>query len=184
MLNEKIREKIEAKHGQKMTYSQDCESLSESIYKETGERLSIATLKRLFGFVGLQVVPRMSTMDIIAQYVGYPNYNILAKEIGDDTEISDFTPVDEIVASETDEGTQIQISYDPGRVLVLTYIGEGYFIVNESIKSKLQKGDKIKVSHLTKGFKLLVSDVIRDGRSLGAYTGAKEGGLTSVEIIG
>lgn len=184
MLNGKIREKIEEKHGQKMQYSQDCEALSESIFQATGERLSLATLKRLFGFVGLQVAPRQSTMDIIAQYVGYPNYKLLAKEIGDDTEISDFTPVDEVVASATPEGTMVQITYDPGRVIVLTYLGDGWFIVNESIKSKLQQGDKIKVSHLTKGFKLKVSEVIRDGRDLGSYTGAKEGGLTSVEIIG
>lgn len=184
MLNEKLREMIETRHGRKLNYSQECEALSESIFQATGERLSMATLKRLFGFVGLQVTPRRSTMDIIAQYVGYPNYQILAKEIGDDTDISDFTPVDEVVSAETDEGTQVQISYEPGRVLVLTYIGNGYYIVNESQKSKLLKGDKIKVSHLRLGGELVVQEVIRDGKNLGSYTGAKQGGLTSIEIIG
>lgn len=36
---------------------------------------------------------------------------------------------------------------------------------------------------MAKGFELLVSDVIRDGRSLGQYHAAKDGGLTSLEII-
>lgn len=183
MLNKALIEKIEERYGKKLVYSTDVESLCEHIFETTKERLGVSTLKRMFGFVGQKVEPRTSSMDIIAQYCGYPNYELMAKDMGEDTEISDFSPVDEVVANEIPEGTMIQVSYEPARILVLTYIGNGWFIVNESQKSKLIKGDKIRASHLTKGFKLLASDVMREGRSLGPYTAAKEGGLTSVEII-
>lgn len=184
MLNLKIIEKIEGRFGRKLLYPRDVAALQQHIFEQTKENLGGSTLKRMFGFVGYGGKNRQSTMDVIAVYCGYNDYKQMAMDLGEDYEVSDFEPVDEIVTVDLSQGTMVQISYDPGRVLVLTYIGDGYYIINESIKSKLQKGDKIKVSHLTKGFKLLVSDVIRDGQSLGAYTGAKEGGLTSVEVIG
>lgn len=183
MLNQEIIKKIEEKFGRKLQYSNDCESLSEAILEETGERLSVATLKRMAGFASLSVEPRKSTMDIIAQYVGYPNYELLAKELGQDTEISDFAYVEEVRSQELKEGTQIQITYDPGRLLVLTYLGNDKFIVNESYKSKLQQGDNVVISHFAKGFELLIFDVIRNGESLGSYQAAKAGGLTSIEIF-
>ena len=183
MITEALKEKIEEKFGRKLRYSADLDALAQAIVDETKENLGVSTLKRLLGFVSQEVVPRRSTLDIIAQYCGYPNYSLMAYDIGTDTEISDFTVVDEIVSSELEEGTMVQVTYDPNRVLVLTYLGNDYFIVNESQKSKLQKGDHLKITHLTKGFELKVGEVIREGKNLGSYTGAKQGGLTSVEII-
>ena len=36
---------------------------------------------------------------------------------------------------------------------------------------------------LVKGQELLVTEVIRDGKSLGGFRGAKDGGLVSLEIM-
>lgn len=183
MINQEIIKKIEEKFGRKLEYSCDCDALSEAIIEETGQRIAMSTLKRMAGFVSKKCKPRLSTMDIIAQYVGYPNYKLLAKEINDDTEISDFARVEELESKSLKEGTQLQITYDPERLLVLTYLGNDQFIVNESYKSKLQPGDKVTISHFTKGFELLVSDVVRNGVSLGPYQAAKGGGLTSIEVF-
>ena len=183
MLNQEIIRKIEEKFGKKLQYGNDCEALSEAIIEETGQRISVATLKRMTGFTSQQCIPHISTMDILAQYIGYPNYQLLAQDIDEDTEISDFAWVEELESKSLKEGTQLQITYDPGRVLVLTYLGNDTFIVNESYKSKLQQGDKVTISHFTKGFELLVSDVMRNGESLGPYQAAKTGGLTSIEVF-
>ena len=182
MLNKEIIRKIEEKFG-KIQYSSHCDALAEAIREETGQPIALSTLKRMMGFVSQECTPRLSTMDILAKYIGYPNYKLLAKEINDDTEISDFAWVDELESKSLKEGTQLQITYDPGRVLVLTYLGSDTFIVNESYKSKLQQGDKVTISHFTKGFELLVSDVVRNGESLGPYQAAKTGGLTSIEVF-
>lgn len=183
MINQEIIKKIEEKFGKKLQYSSDCEALSEAILEETGERISVATLKRMAGFVSKTCKPRLATMDILSLYIGYPSYNLLSKELNADTEISDFAWVEELESKSLKEGTQLQITYDPGRVLVLTYLGNNMFIVNESYKSKLQQGDKVTISHFTKGFELLVSDVVRNGESLGSYQAAKAGGLTSIELF-
>lgn len=182
-LSKELIKRIEAKLGRQLKYSADCELLAQAIEDITGERLGVTTIKRLFGFAGEQVEPRGTTMDIIAQYLGYRDMNHMASKLGNEADISMFTPVDEIDPAELMEGTQIQISYDPDRVIVMTYIGEGRFIVNESVNSKLRKGDKLHIAQLAKGFELLALDVVRDGMSLGPYHSAKNGGLTSIEII-
>ena len=184
MISKEIIERIEARHGHKLHYNNDCNALSEHIFEVTGERLSVSTLKRMFGFVSLEVEPRKSTMDIIAQFIGYPNYELLINDIGKDTKISQFSDIEEVITSDLKEGSQIKITYDPNRILILTYLGNEYFIVNKSLNSKLCKGDKIRVSHFVKGFELIVSDVIRDNTSIGSYRAAKSGGLTSIEFFG
>lgn len=183
MLNQAVIKKIEEKFGMKLEYGRQCIALSEAIYEDTSERLSETTLKRMFGFTGQECVPHRSSMDILAQYLNYPDWKTLSAELHEDSEISDFSEVEEIVSSDLKEGTQVQITYDPQRLLVLTYLGDYFYIVNESYKSKIQKGDKIRVTHLTIGQPLIVAQIIREGKSLGSYTGAKMGGLTSIEVF-
>lgn len=182
-LSKEFRKKIEERFGAPLAYSADCERLAVAIEEATGERLGVTTIKRMFGFAGEQVVPRGSTMDILAQYLGYTDMKDMTRQLGDASDISMFTPVDEIDISSLAPGTQIQIAYEPGRLLVMTYMGRNWFIINESIGSKLRKGDKIRLIQLAKGFELLATDIVRDGTNLGSYHAAKNGGLVSMEII-
>ena len=183
MAKSEILKKIESRFGREIRYSQECEALSEAIFEVTGERLGITTLKRMFGLVGEKVVPRKSTMDIIAQYTGYSDYSGMLKDMGDDTQLSAFTPVDGIDVSELEDGTQVQIAYRPNRLLIMTYLGDFRFIINESHNSKVVKGDTLKITHLNNGFELVVLEVVRDGVNLGQYVAAKDGGITTIEII-
>ncbi len=182
-LSKELIKKVEARLGRPLKYSADCELLAQAIEDMTGERLGVTTIKRLFGFAGEQTEPRGTTMDIIAQYLGYSDMKDMASKLGNQSDISMFTPVDQLDIAGLEEGTQIQIAYDPDRVIVLTYMGDCRFIVNESINSKLRKGDKVHITQLAKGFELMVGDVVRDGNSIGSYHSAKNGGLTSIEII-
>lgn len=182
-LSKELIRKVEARLGRPLKYSSDCELLAQAIEDITGERLGVTTVKRLFGFAGEQTEPRGTTMDIIAQYLGYADMKDMASKLGNQSDISMFTPVDDLNIEYLDEGTQIQVTYDPDRVIVMTYIGNFRFIVNESINSKLRKGDKIHLTQLAREFEMLVLDVVRDGNSLGPYHSAKNGGLTSIEII-
>lgn len=176
----RLREKI----GLEMTRSADFDVLSQAIRDNTNENLGVNTLKRLFGFKTDKVVPRLSTMDVIAQYLGSSDYESLIKELGEDADISVFSPIDCIEVQDLDRGSQIRITYDPGRVLLLTYIGDFKFIVNEVEGSKnIQKGDILTITQLAVDHRFVVSHVIRDSVDLGAYESAKFRGLKSVEII-
>lgn len=175
---------IAERFGREIRYSQDCEALSEDVFARTGERLGVSTLKRMFGFTAAVVEARPSTMDIIAQYLGYGNgYKELAADLDDDASISAFDNIDTVDLSSIGIGTRIILTYSPNRRIAMTYEGEGWFEINESENSKLISGDIIRVANLTVGFELLATNVIREGRSLGAYRAAKNGGLTAIEII-
>lgn len=184
MINEKVRQMIQERFRSPLQYPQQCEALAMAIKEATGQTLGTTTLKRMMGFVNGPANPRPSSLDIIAQYLGYPDYELMAKDLGEDSDISDFRPVESIDSAGLEVGEQIQITYEPNRLLVLSYIGDNEYVVNESRGSKLLKGDKLMIAGFYVGFELLVSDVERQGRHLGPYQGAKQGGLTSVEIIG
>lgn len=182
MLPQSIINKILAKYGKEKVYSADCAALSESI------GLGETTIKRMLGLVGESSperhrTPHVSTMDILAKWLGYENYKTLLQELGEGDYTSEFTPMQTIEAVKLTVGTQIQLRYEPARVIVMTYLGDNAFLVNESKNSKLVKGDRIELTHLTLGQELLVREVIRGDRNLGGYRGAKDGGLTSLEII-
>lgn len=85
MANEsEILRRIRAMVGLDMSRSADYDVLSQAIRDRTKENLGVNTLKRLFGFKTDKVVPRLSTMDIIAQYLGYEDYETQIKELGED----------------------------------------------------------------------------------------------------
>lgn len=182
MLPQSIIQKILSKYGKEKVYSADCASLADKI------GLSETTLKRMLGLVGENSpernrTPHVSTMDILAKWLGYDNYRELLKEIGENDYSSEFTFMESIDVKDLVVGTQLQIKWEPSRILVITYCGDDIFIINEAKNSKLLKGDKIKLTHLILGQELLIKEVWRGECMLGPYRGAKDGGLTSIEII-
>ena len=185
MANEnEILKRLREKVGLEMTRSADFDVLCQAIRDRTNENLGVNTLKRLFGFKTDKVAPRLSTMDIIAQYLGSNDYESLIKELGEDADISIFTPIDCLEVQDLERGTQVRISYDPNRVLFLTYIGDFKFIVNEVEGSRnILKGDLLTITQLAVGHRFIVAPVRREGAALGAYESAKFRGLKSVEII-
>ena len=166
-----------------MKSAADCEALSECIFDVTRRSIGVTTVKRMFGLVNESPTPRGTTTDQIAQYLGYKYMKEMARLLGDASEISMFAAVDELDVENLKPGSPIQIAYDPQRVVVMDYLGDNWFLINGSKNSKLLKGDKVRIFQLARGFELLATEVVRDGKSLGQYHSAKDGGLTLVEII-
>lgn len=54
--------------------NQDFENLSEKIFQETGQVLSISTLKRIWGKVKYDGRPNIATLDVLAQFAGFENW--------------------------------------------------------------------------------------------------------------
>ena len=182
MLPKSIIDKILARYGKEEIYASDCLPLAREI------GVSETTVKRMFGLVGIDSPERHrihhnSTMDILAKWLGYENHKALLREIGESSYSSEFTVMESIDVASLAEGSQIQLQYEPARMIVMTYIGDNSFLINHSKNSTLVKGDRIRLTTLISGQELLVTEVIRDGKSLGGYRGAKDGGLTSLRII-
>lgn len=54
--------------------NQDFELLSEEIFNKTGSNLSLTTLKRIWGKVDYQSQPSSTTLNVLAQYLGYAHW--------------------------------------------------------------------------------------------------------------
>lgn len=188
MLHKSIIDKIKAKYGRKEIYSADCELIANAINKGySGPVVSTSTIKRLLGFVGTPETaptPRANTLDIIAKWLDYDSYKSLLASIGKSDDSSEFTSLHCIEVASLEEGCQIHLRYEPSRMIMMTYLGDGQFVVNEAKNSKLMQGDRLQITHIVLGQEMLVREVVRDGRSLGGYRAGKNGGLTSIEIIG
>lgn len=69
-----LREAMEKKAGRQMHTPKDFDFLSESIFETLHQKVSATTLKRLWGYLQESSAPRVSTLDLLAQYVGYADW--------------------------------------------------------------------------------------------------------------
>lgn len=171
-----ITELLREKSGVEIRLSRDCELLALDVESVTGEHIGVNTMKRLLGFIADERRPRTSTLDIVARYLGYANWDAL-RLMDENSSNSAFDDRDEYLACYLEKGQQVHISYPPIRTLTIENQGDNHFLVLESENSKLQKGDLLTLTHIVRGYPLLVAEVMRDGRSLGAFTAGKAQGI-------
>ncbi len=92
MKHDFLRQELERKLQQEVRTPKDFRLLSERIAQETNTIISVDTLMRIWGYKG-QVNTRRSTLDILAQFLGYTNYNAFGAafpedDIEDDNNVS------------------------------------------------------------------------------------------------
>ena len=63
------------------------------------------------------------------------------------------------------------------RKIKMKYFGNNCFHILDSKNSKISVDDKIKLTHIVQGYPLLVSEVVREGKSLGSFTAGKAQGI-------
>ena len=66
----RLRSDIEAEVGRKIRTPKDFDFLSACIADRLHQTISISTLKRVWNYVASDATPRLSTLDILAQFVG------------------------------------------------------------------------------------------------------------------
>lgn len=182
MLNTLVIKQIEEKFGTPIKYPKDCESLSNSIQLNCNKLISVSTLKRLMGFVKQVEQPHKHTLDVIANYIGYKDWEeaMLFVEKQDN---SSFFQLGGIDVATLKKGNKIEFTYEPKRIVVVSYLGSNKFEVKEAKNSKLQKEDLITFTYIALNHTLIASEVIRNGNSLGKFTAGKVNGITSIKIL-
>ena len=171
-----IQEKIKRESGCDLRLSADAERVALDIESKTGEHIGVNTIKRLLGFLKEENTPRLSTLDIVARYLGYADWGVLSTLDGKSNSSFDRSP-DDLLCGALEEGCRIEITYLPDRCVILRHKGEGFFIVEESQRSKLKKDDVVSIQHLVSGYPLYASSVLRDGISLGSFVAGKTQGI-------
>jgi hypothetical protein len=182
MLSPVIIKLIEKQLEKEIRYSSDFEHLSFDIEKQTKQRVGVNTLKRLFGQIDGIKEPRLYTLDTIARYIKFKNWDEML-ECLDEKGNSDFSTIEEIEINTLDKGVKIKFYYSPDREVLIEYIEKKQFKVIEKQNSKLMVGDIIEVEHFILKYPLIIKDVIRKNASLGKFTAGKVSGITKLVIV-
>lgn len=182
MLSELTIEHIARKFGKRLRYPSDCMNLSLTIREETGEYISVNTMKRLVGFIAEDREPRLNTLDIIAKYLGYENWTIYLESI-EDVIFSQFHVFNGIKTKYLRINDQVEFNYAPDRKITIQYCGEFLFEVINAVNSKLLVGDKISTIQFIQNHPLLIDSVLRNEDDLGSLIVGKVGGITNLKKL-
>lgn len=141
---EKIRRTLES--------PADFDYLSQEIQKSCGETVSSTTLKRIFGYIPSISVTRLSTLSVLARYLGYSGWStyIQAKN-NNQTLNSGFVATRTIVTSSLNIGDIVHFEWSPDRVCEVEFLGGDRFIITLSKNTKLQIGDTFQTSAFVNG---------------------------------
>lgn len=175
---------VEKHYGRKLSTTTDFESLSVIIEKTTGDLLSSSTLKRLYGYVSLNTVPRKATLDILSRFIGYRDYETFCVSLRNDPQFtSTFFSVKTVITSELKAGDKLRIGWPPDRIVTLNYLGDELFEVEVSVNASLLKGDRFRQVSFMKGYPLYLSRILRDGEYTPAYVAGMNNGLNLLEVV-
>lgn len=81
---EQLRLAVERKAGRKMQTNKDFDCLSESVYDQTHAKISTTTLKRIWGYLSEGVTPRRYTLDQLARFIGYDDFDAFSASLETD----------------------------------------------------------------------------------------------------
>src|SRR5574344_684364 len=76
---------VEKRFCKSVMTSTDFYSLAQEIESETHERISASTLKRMWGYVNMTPLPRQTTLDVLAKYIGSTDYKTFCESIKNST---------------------------------------------------------------------------------------------------
>ena len=160
----------------------DCEALSIDIEKVTGKHIGTNTVKRLLDILPDGTTTRVSTLNIVAKYLGAADWASLMESASNSN--SKFQILDgEVFTRDLEKGAILEITYLPDRKLVLEHTGEGIFRVVVSINGSLQEEDLVFIDYLFPNFPLIAKNVFRGGESLGRYSAGIKGGIQSIKLM-
>ena len=157
------------------------ERLSAALEYELGEGLGASTLKRIWGYIPSITTPRLSSLNILARYVGYPSFKAFRQVLSETEESGYLSSRMCLTSDDLAAGDVVVLGWAPDRRVTLRYLGDARFEVTESFRSKLTAGDIFESSCFLKGWPLFVPGVLRNGEMTPPYIAGKAHGLTLLE---
>lgn len=158
------------------------EILRNDIKNAIGESLGVNTLKRLVGLLEYEGTHRPVILDIVARYLGYSSWNLLNDVLEDRTsffdEDSSLLNLEDLPPCQ-----KIDIQWEPDRRIILQHQEGKIYRVVESVNSKLICGDILTLSQIAPGYPFYVSEVVRNGKSMGTFTAAMENGISHISLL-
>lgn len=179
-----LRSDLEQRVGQQLQSPADFQLLIQQIWEKNHAVLSLSTIKRLWGYVESNGAPRLSTLNTLAQFLGFTDWNayLVALEQRGGTESAMFTG-EGIQTADLQAGDKVAVAWQPNRQCTFRYIGDNQFIVEESKNAKLQQGTTFSAARFMIGQPMYLDNILLADGTRTSYVAGKRNGLTSVTQI-
>lgn len=170
--------RVEESAGITADTPQHFENIVEVIFQRTGTLLSPTTLKRIWGYLNEPTTPRRSTLDTLARFCGWTDYDHFLT--GNSPEIESGTVGTAVVRTDGGLacGTRVRLMWPPSRVCVIEYIGEGKWCVVSSVGTRLSQGDRFSCTMIVEGEPLYIDNLETKGTRCGVYVCGRRTGVS------
>lgn len=181
-----LRSLVEASAGCKAVTSNDFIYIAGAIQGRINKHLGVSTLKRIWGYIDGYRSVRESTLDVLAQFVGYSDFKTFVVDYceSDAVRSSHRVVTQAYASSDIAVGMMVEIGWNPDRRLVLRHRGEGRYVVESSINSKVKVGDTFVVQNFILGHSLVLTQYRHGDEIPGLFSIGNKGGLTFVKVLG
>lgn len=158
------------------------------IRKKTGTKLSLSTVKRLWGYISYEGAFSESTLNILARYNNLPDWETFRRNYGRELAVtndadSGFLPETIIDPGQYNPGDRFELVWHDGKGCELECIGKLRFRVMNASNIKLRTGDLVTLHTLCIGHPVFISDITRGDYHYTSYVGAKKGGLLRIHDL-
>ncbi|MBQ7690919.1 MAG: hypothetical protein IJT30_07015 [Muribaculaceae bacterium] len=153
--------------------------LSRGIGERTGVTVSASTLMRVWGYLATSSRPSKSSLNTLARYVGCRDFGHFVDSLTANRDSSDDVLSPRIsVAEDLAVRDRLRITWQPGRVCVVRYLGNLQFVVEQAQVTKLRPGDTFSCALIIEGEPLYLNNMVRSGEPPVAYVCGKRTGVS------
>ena len=165
--------------GRGMLSPKDFEFLSAMIEGDLNERVSVSTLKRLWGYSKYTSSPTSSTLSVLCRLVGYLDWeDYQNNRLKNNRKPSAQVLGDKItVPTDLTSGDRLRLTWTPHRVCEVVYHGNNDFEVVAAVNTGIKVGDWFTCSLIVSGEPLWISNLRQFGKAPVAYVCGKQGGV-------
>ena len=178
MTDERMIHEVERVAGLHMETPQDFVWLSEQISRQRRSSVSVNTLKRLWGYLPSNyATTRRSTLDTLAQYVGFRDYATFCNQQDIKSTVSNKVLSRHLNTKMLERGLKLHVTWMPDRDLVVEHQGAGRFVVRSVENSKLSVGDTFDCLLIIENEPLYLGNLIHEGQPPVSYVAGKQDGV-------
>ena len=179
-----LRSDLEQRVGQQLQSPADFQLLIQQIWEKNHAVLSLSTIKRLGGYVESNGAPRLSTLNTLAKFLDFADWNayLVALEQRGGIE-SALCTGEGIQTADLQAGDRIAVAWQPNRQCTFRYLGDNQFVVEDSKNAKLQQGTTFSAARFIIAQPMYLDNILLADGSRTSYVAGKRNGLTSVTKI-
>jgi hypothetical protein len=178
-MTKQLCQDIETALSHKVQTPKDFEQLRERIYARLHILMSRTTLMRLWGYIDDSVKPSKNTLNTLAQFLGYKDYDEYLRQsaLSPDQQSSPVMSRRLSVAPTLAPGDRLCLTWLPDRVCDVEYLGNLAFRVLAAQNTRLHSGDTFQCSLIIEGEPLYLDNLVQGGAQPTAYVCGKKAGV-------